>query len=198
MNKEEFVRLPWEDYYELGDYKLRESYVRSVKNYIENKDGEVLARKMMDVVEGFVENYKSDFYVHDYNYIKDNYPGQGRMFWIVHKSGSYMIKLDNNFEGESENQWDYYRTLKDYYSNLEHRTYIINIKEGSLTKESNQEEISKNNFINCFGDVRDYFNNQTKGKHNAKNLFDRFSGVYDKYGGLPPKDIVDEIVDEND
>lgn len=111
-------------YYEkTEEQQKRTLYYR--KRKILKGDNELL-KKMLEIVERDVEKYRSDFYIHDTELLKE-YEGDP-LIWIVRKHGTHFIYLLSD-DFTKENEWDsdlYFRAiLRNFDSDIK-GIYLIN------------------------------------------------------------------------
>lgn len=121
-------------YYEKTDeQKKRVLYYR--KRKILNGDNEIL-KKMVEIVEQDVQEYHSDFYIHDVEMIKEN---EGRPFiWITREHGTHFINLISD-EVTKMNEWvprSYFEAvLRNLGDRIKGLYLVENDKIKRITKE---------------------------------------------------------------
>lgn len=121
-------------YYEKTDeQKKRVLYYR--KRKILNGDNEIL-KKMVEIVEQDVQEYHSDFYIHDVEMIKENEGGP--FIWITREHGTHFINLISD-EVTKMNEWvprSYFEAvLRNLGDRIKGLYLVENDKIKRITKE---------------------------------------------------------------
>lgn len=124
-------------YYEKTDeQKKRMLYYR--KSKILKGDNNLL-KKMVQIVESNVKKYKSDFYIHDVELMKE-YAGDPYI-WIVREYGTHCIYLLST-DFTKDNQWEnkpYFKAILNNFSDIKG---IYLIKNGELKKITKEKTFS--------------------------------------------------------
>lgn len=80
-------------YYDSSDSE-KEIFLEDVKKYILEGENEQL-KKMKNIVERYVKNYKADFYVHDMNML---YGKEDEKFlWFIRENGTFLVDLTDEY-----------------------------------------------------------------------------------------------------
>lgn len=127
-NNEVIVKKqPFERFYSderLTD-EVKERYVRFVKSMIavDKVEFPSLFKKMSNIVERYVKNYKNDFYVTDISAINQVIE-KTDFIWVVRPNGTHLIQLKSTFS--LENRISYLKSIGTYEGDIPFRYYLLN------------------------------------------------------------------------
>lgn len=161
----------------------------------EEKDKYPLYAKMEKTFHKVANRYFSDFYVHDYNKLTKGESAGGKFIWNVYECGSRLIRLDNDFEEDTNSNYDFYTIIVNGYFNQKNMLYIVDLSASSIT-EVNTSKVIATMFTHRCGTRQAYINELL----NKLDLEDYYVAkecchqVMDEYSNNAPKTAIDKAI----
>jgi hypothetical protein len=93
-----------------------------------NQSKQILFKKMAEIVETNVKDYKVDFYKYDRQMLEEY---DGRFLWLVRDSGTDFIRLDV-IESDLSNEEAYLDAVTSFKRDMSHRKYICDTSSSEI------------------------------------------------------------------
>lgn len=192
-------QVPYTVYQNNLSFKEQSEYLKYIERKIKReKKKKPIFFEMYSIVNETVNDYKADFYIHDYNRLTIETEGSRRFIWVVKKTGTNMISLDNNFLDEMEEEFIFFKNVKKQSHSVDNlrNVYLINLDNNTLI-QIGLNDVHKEMFSNKYGNIIEYFEKRVKEMDSERYLKTKylFNILMEKYRNQPPKRMVDSIVE---